>query len=79
MLKNARDTCYYRFAIGQETNGVHFKHLLHSFFLFFRPVSRFFTKITYVQVVNFIPVKVSTCIQHESAKTGQSYKTETKE
>jgi hypothetical protein len=25
-----------------------------------RPVSGFFTKITYVQVINFIPVKVST-------------------
>jgi hypothetical protein len=27
-----------------------------------RPVSGFFTKITYVQVINFIPVKVSHCI-----------------
>jgi hypothetical protein len=29
MLQNVRDACYYRFAICQERNGVHFEHLLH--------------------------------------------------
>jgi hypothetical protein len=31
-----------------------------------RPVSGFFAKITYVQVMNFIPVKVSTLYNRES-------------
>jgi hypothetical protein len=29
MLQNARDACYYRFAICQKRNGAHFEHLLH--------------------------------------------------
>jgi hypothetical protein len=29
MVENIRDACYYRFAICQERNGAHFKHLLH--------------------------------------------------
>jgi hypothetical protein len=29
MLQNVRNACYYRFAIYQERNGVHFEHLWH--------------------------------------------------
>jgi hypothetical protein len=29
MLQNVRNACYYRFAMCQERNGVHFEHLLH--------------------------------------------------
>jgi hypothetical protein len=38
-----------------------------------RPVSGFFTKIAYFQVMNFIPVKVSTLYVWESFTSGTVY------